>query len=171
VTTEAGQDHASDDELELGGLLGGQSQLRRRPRRGTKFSTFAYRPVSSPRVNWIRKRKGGTVWRFSDGRVQRSQGSSASTTRITVDWSKLSPRGMAIRRQIEQRALCGYSTSEIATQLGTSSSWVLSRRRELRQELERRTLSPLATPVQPAHTSRRGVARGSAVKRESRLPC
>jgi hypothetical protein len=44
---------------------------------------------------------------------------------------------MAIVCQIETRAFVGYSTAEIATQLGPTSSWVLSRQRELRNELER----------------------------------
>jgi len=65
------------------------------------------------------------------------QASSVSTTSRTVDLSKLSPRGMAIVCQIETRAFVGYSTAEIATQLGPTSSWVLSRQRELRNELER----------------------------------
>jgi DNA-directed RNA polymerase specialized sigma24 family protein len=34
-----------------------------------KFSTFAYLPVYRAAVNWVRKRKGRTIWRFSGGRV------------------------------------------------------------------------------------------------------
>jgi DNA-directed RNA polymerase specialized sigma24 family protein len=33
------------------------------------FSTFAWRPTYFAAVNWLRKRKGRTVWKFSDGRI------------------------------------------------------------------------------------------------------
>jgi DNA-directed RNA polymerase specialized sigma24 family protein len=49
-----------------------------------KFSTFAYSPVYFAAVNWIRKRKGRTVWSSQAGALTNGSGrsSSVSTTPI-----------------------------------------------------------------------------------------
>ena len=49
----------------------------------------------------------------------------------------LSPRRQAILRTVGISISQGYSPVEIARELGTSSSWVLNRLDELRNELER----------------------------------
>jgi DNA-binding CsgD family transcriptional regulator len=68
----------------------------------------------------------------------RGASSSVSTTpKLEVDWTRLSPRGTAIARQIGSRLLEGYSPREIGRQLGTTTRWVSNRLDELRDELER----------------------------------
>jgi DNA-binding NarL/FixJ family response regulator len=54
-----------------------------------------------------------------------------------IDWTRLSPQGQAILRQIARPISNGFSKTEIATRLGTSPKWVSDRLSELRSELER----------------------------------
>jgi DNA-binding CsgD family transcriptional regulator len=54
-----------------------------------------------------------------------------------IDWTMLSPRGQAILRTVASPLSEGYSSTEIARGLGTSTHWVSKRLNELRAELER----------------------------------
>jgi len=54
-----------------------------------------------------------------------------------IDWTRLSPRGRAILRQVAHPISNGFSKREIAKRLGTSTQWVSHRMDELRRELER----------------------------------
>jgi DNA-binding Lrp family transcriptional regulator len=54
-----------------------------------------------------------------------------------VNWSKLSPRGQQLLRQIGTPLSLGYSQREIADFLGEPEAWVMARVRELREEIER----------------------------------
>jgi hypothetical protein len=55
----------------------------------------------------------------------------------SIDWSSVSPRGMAIVRLVATSASQGWTNTEIGSGLGMPSSWVVSRLAELRDELER----------------------------------
>ena len=65
-----------------------------------------------------------------------SLASSPSTIPLEIDWSNLSPRGMAIVRLVATSASLGWTAVEIGKGLGMPSSWVVSRLDELRTELE-----------------------------------
>jgi DNA-binding NarL/FixJ family response regulator len=52
-----------------------------------------------------------------------------------INWSNLSDRGQAILRLIVIPISRGFSTREVARDLGTSSDWVSNRLTELRDEL------------------------------------
>jgi hypothetical protein len=69
-----------------------------------------------------------------------------------IDWSTLSPRSLAIARQIGTRLSEGYSPTEIGIEFGTSTRWVLTRIVELRRELEAGP-SVVATPVDGSETT------------------
>jgi DNA-binding CsgD family transcriptional regulator len=56
---------------------------------------------------------------------------------LAVNWSEISPRGMAIARQIGTRLAEGYTPNEIARELQTSSSSILRLIAELQAELKR----------------------------------
>ncbi len=62
---------------------------------------------------------------------------STSTVPTEIDFDRLSPRGLAILRQIAIPIVNGYSVTEIALATGTTRPWVLTRLDELREELER----------------------------------
>jgi len=55
-----------------------------------------------------------------------------------IDWTKVSPRGQAIARQIGTRLSEGYSPTEIGIEFGTSTKWVLTRIAELRRSSRQR---------------------------------
>src|SRR5918995_2545232 len=59
--------------------------------------------------------------------ANRASSTASTPTTRDVDWTRLSPRGGAIMRTIVIPLSVGYSTAEIASTLGTSSSWVLNR--------------------------------------------
>jgi hypothetical protein len=63
-------------------------------------------------------------------------GSSPSTIPREIDWSRVSPRGMAIVRLVATSASQGWTATEIAQGLATTRPWVLNRLAELRSELE-----------------------------------
>ena len=78
------------------------------------------------------------VWRLSlefDPAGGHALSSSRSTMPSEIEWTQLSPRGAAIARKIGSRLSDGYTKSEIAIELGTTSSWVSAMLRELRAEL------------------------------------
>jgi DNA-binding CsgD family transcriptional regulator len=56
----------------------------------------------------------------------------AESVDVVVPWSGLSPRGLAIVRLVMVSSTQGWSTAEIASVLGTTRPWVLSRMDELR---------------------------------------
>jgi hypothetical protein len=64
-----------------------------------------------------------------------------STMSLAVNWSRLSPRGTAIAKQVGTRLSEGYSPREIACELQTSSSSVSLLLAELQAEVRR--LRPL----------------------------
>ena len=79
--------------------------------------------ASTPKREWAAKTQGTT------GRATRIE--------LQVNWHALSPRGQAILRLVGVPTSLGYSVGEIASELGTTTSWVSSRLDELRNEIER----------------------------------
>jgi hypothetical protein len=65
------------------------------------------------------------------------RGASPSTIPREIDWTRLTPRAMAIVRLVATSASQGWTATEIGEGLGTTRSWVSSRLDELRDEILR----------------------------------
>jgi len=60
-----------------------------------------------------------------------------------LEWSKLSPRGLAILQHVALPIASGYSPTELARELGRSRSWIRQRLAELADELEHHSMPML----------------------------
>lgn len=110
------------------------------PERTASFATFGYR-----RGGFSRSTGSGSGSAAPSGSSETAAPMLASVPTFShsmptvpgeIDWTRLSERGQAILRTIALPISAGFSPGEIASELGTSTSWVSSRMDELRNELK-----------------------------------
>lgn len=80
---------------------------------------------------------GSLPTRSTNGRDPSSSVSMQTTATIVIRWEELSERGAALMRQVGTRICEGYSETEIAKELQTSTRSISAALVELQDELRR----------------------------------